>query len=120
MGADEDARRGEPLADAVALLLGLVTRAEQERAAEPDGPMAGWLDALLVELGPIAERVHDLVVARQLFDVVSRHGPGPWPAADLAAIARADPAAVRRVLDRLTIAGIARPTPGGREEESGC
>ncbi|MET8799262.1 hypothetical protein ABZV91_22990 [Nocardia sp. NPDC004568] len=94
MGADEDARRGEPLADAAVILLGLVARAEQERAGEPDGPLAQWLDALLVELYPIAEQVHDLVVARQLLGSLAAR-TGPWPAADLAAIAGVDPAGPR-------------------------
>lgn len=119
MGADEDARRDEPIADAAAILLGLVTQAEQERATEPDGPMAEWLDALLAELRPIAEQVRDLVVVRQIFGVVERHGSGPWPVEDLAAVAGADPVEVQRVLDELTDAGIARPESRGPDREPG-
>lgn len=116
MGANEDARRDEHIADAAAILESLVAQAEQERAAEPDGgDMAEWLDALLVELRPIAGQVHDLAVTQQLFGIVARHGCGPWPAEDLAAIAGADPGTVQRVLDKLTAAGIARPEPGGRD-----
>lgn len=42
-----------------------------------------------------------------------RHGSGPWPAEDLAAITGADPAAVQRALGQLTDAGIAWPPPAG-------
>ncbi|MGV9638000.1 hypothetical protein ACWDO0_27820, partial [Nocardia rhamnosiphila] len=80
MGADEDALRDELIADAAATLDGLVAQAEHERANQPrGGAMAEWLDALLVELRPIAEQVHDLTVTQQLFGIVMRHGSGPWP-----------------------------------------
>ncbi|WP_063042361.1 helix-turn-helix domain-containing protein [Nocardia grenadensis] len=119
MGADEDARRNRPITEAAAILDGLVTQAEHERAHEHDGAMAEWLDALLAELRPIAEQIHDLAATQQLFGVVERHGPGPWPAEDLAAVAGVDPSTVQRVLDQLTAAGIARTEPGGREEHPG-
>jgi DNA-binding transcriptional ArsR family regulator len=112
MGADEDARRNRPITEAAAILDGLVTQAEHERAHE-------WLDALLAELRPIAEQIHDLAATQQLFGVVERHGPGPWPTEDLATIAGVDPSTVQRVLDQLTDAGIARTEPGGREEHPG-
>jgi DNA-binding MarR family transcriptional regulator len=115
MDADDEPLRDELIADAAAILDGLLAQAERERAAEPDAAMTEWLDALLVELRPIAEQVHDLAVAQQLFGIVERHGPGPWPAEDLAAIAGVDPGAVQRVLDELTAAGIARPEPDGRD-----
>lgn len=117
MDADEEPFRDEPIADAAATLDGLLAQAEYERAGEPDDATAQWLDGLLAELRPVAEQVHDLAVAQQLFAVVARHGPGPWPAEDLAAIAGADPAEVQRVLDQLTDAGIARPESGGPDPE---
>lgn len=68
MSADDDALRDELryelIADTAATLDDLLAQAEHERANEPDAATAQWLDALLTELRPIAEQVHDLAVTR--------------------------------------------------------
>ncbi|MGW4094450.1 hypothetical protein [Nocardia sp. NPDC004750] len=112
MGAGEDAAlRGELIGQLAAALDGLVRQAERERGTRPEAD-AEWFDLLLAELRPMAEQAHDLEAARTIRDIVARHGSGPWPAEDLAAIAGEDLATVRRILDALTESGVAWPEPG--------
>ncbi|MEV6427772.1 hypothetical protein [Nocardia sp. NPDC051463] len=109
--AEGDAVRGELIRHIAVVLDDLVSRAERARPGR-SGAEAEWLDRLLAELRPMAEQAHDLEVTRTIRDIVARHGSGPWPAEDVAAIVDADPAAVRRILDALTAAGPAWPGSG--------
>ncbi|WP_433635494.1 hypothetical protein [Nocardia sp. CA-120079] len=86
----------------------LVSTARAERPRR-HGEDADWLDRVIGELESIAEQAHDLVVFRVIFDVVQRHGTGPYPAADLAIFADADLVEVRRVMASLVAQGLATP-----------
>lgn len=45
------------------------------------------LDYLLNELKSLATEVHGITAMQAVLAVVTRHGPGPWTAEDIAAIA---------------------------------
>ncbi|MFR9774174.1 hypothetical protein [Nocardia sp. SC052] len=112
MGAGEDdALRGELIGQLAAALDGLVRQVERERATRTEAD-AEWFDLLLAELRPMAEQARDLEASRTIRDIVVRHGSGPWPTEDLAAIAGEDLARVRRILDALTESGVAWPDSG--------
>jgi DNA-binding IclR family transcriptional regulator len=64
---------------------------------------------VLSKLEPLAEQTHDLDVFQAIRTAVERHGGGPYPAAELATIAGADPATVRRVLAQMVTDGLAAP-----------
>ncbi|WP_157117724.1 hypothetical protein [Nocardia vaccinii] len=52
---------------------------------------------------------HDAEISGAVAQVLSRHGPGPWPDADLASLAGVDLFELQRMRDQIT-AG--RPTDG--------
>lgn len=67
------------------------------------------MEQFLHGLEPLAEQAHDLVIVDAIRAVIERHGGGPYPAEELAAIAGVDAADARRVLEKLARAGLATP-----------
>ncbi|MGW4476980.1 hypothetical protein ACWENQ_45630 [Nonomuraea sp. NPDC004354] len=86
---------------AVAELL-VAARRERDRCARAGEDIA-WLDEVVQALEPLG----DLVTLRAIHAVVDRHGAGPYPVEELAAIAGADVASVKRVLAQMTADGFA-------------
>ncbi|WP_433205142.1 hypothetical protein ACQP1G_17445 [Nocardia sp. CA-107356] len=76
-------------------------QAERERA-DRSGAGAECVDRLLVELRSMAEQTHVLEVTRTIRDTLARRWSGPWPGEDIVAIADADLATMRRILNVLT------------------
>jgi DNA-binding MarR family transcriptional regulator len=63
------------------------------------------LDRLIRELEPLAEQTHDLETIVAIRHVIERHGSGPYPPEDLAALTGVDVAGVQRALDEMVRAG---------------
>jgi hypothetical protein len=79
-----------------------------ERDHQQDvGQGTAWLDRLIRELEPLAEQTHDLETIVAIRHAIERHGPGPYPPEDLAALTDADVAGVQRALDEMVRAGLA-------------
>ncbi|WP_223840493.1 hypothetical protein [Saccharopolyspora pogona] len=98
----EIARIVTVVADLVASVRSEIT---QRRAAGED---TTWLEQVLAELEPVAQQTHDLEITHAIRNVVTRHGGGPYPPKDLAAIAGIDDIdAVRRVLEEMVAGGLA-------------
>ncbi|MFD1937330.1 MULTISPECIES: hypothetical protein [Nonomuraea] len=89
-------------ADAAELLA--YARRERVRRARA-GEDVAWLDEVVQALEPLG----DLATLRAIGVVAIRHGGGPYPAEDLAAIAGADVDSVRRVLAWMVADGFAFP-----------
>jgi hypothetical protein len=86
------------------------TRSERDARAAVGGDTR-WFDRFLAEFGHVAEQAAELEVVHVIAAAVHRHGPGPWPPADLAAIIGRDPVVVRRVLEQMADDGyVERPT----------
>lgn len=93
--------------DADQLLANVRSERDRRQAA---GANTTWLDQVLRELKPLGEQTQDLEIFQAIRAVVERHGPGPYPAAELATIAGLDPGAVRRLLAQMANEGLATPT----------
>jgi DNA-binding MarR family transcriptional regulator len=79
-----------------------------ERDHQQDaGQDTAWLDRLIRELEPLAEQTHDLETIVAIRHVIERHGSGPYPPEDLAALTGVDVAGVQRALDEMVRAGLA-------------
>ena len=78
----------------------------QEAAA---GGNTDWLDQASTDLEPVLVLVHEAEVAGAVGEVLARHGPGPWPDDDLAALAGVAVTELRQLRDQLTAAGPAKP-----------
>ncbi|MGW4471186.1 hypothetical protein ACWENQ_16085 [Nonomuraea sp. NPDC004354] len=83
-------------------------RRERERRVQA-GEDVVWLDLALKELESLAAGTADLVTFRAIRSFVDRHGAGPYPVEELAAIAGVDVEDVRRVLARMDVEGLATP-----------
>ena len=82
--------------------------AREERAREIEARQNhDWIDERIAELEPLAADARALVVLSRLQRTAEQHGPGPYPAEDLAVFADTDLDAVQRVLETLVEAGIA-------------
>lgn len=108
---DESEQLQRQIAETATLMDGLVTNARSERdRRRAVGEDTAWLEQLLAELEPLTEQAHDLERTDALRCAVQRHGPGPYPPEDLAAIAGIDDVdALRRVLEQMVAAGLVRP-----------
>lgn len=91
------------------LVVSLRRERDQRRAAGAD---TGWMDQVLGELEPLTE---DLDVVEAIHAVIERHGPGPYPADELAIIAGVDADKARRFLAWMVTAGLAEPPPNPHE-----
>jgi hypothetical protein len=100
----EQARLIAKVAGDAAELLVTMRRERDCRRAAGD---TVWLDQVLHELEPLVEQIHDLEIFQAIRAVVERHGAGPYPATELAAIAGADTESVRRVLAQMVTEGLA-------------
>ena len=77
----------------------LVVRLRRERdRCQAVGADTAWIDQMLGELEPLTA---DLDAAQAIRAVIERHGPGPYPADELATIAGIDADETRRVLAHL-------------------
>lgn len=102
-----DPEDDEQFAQAMARLSELVTWARAEFIAQDD-PAASEKAR---EAEDIARGADDLVTMRAMRRLVERHGGGPWPAEDIAAITGRDPLSVQRVLEQMVRAGLVIPPP---------
>ncbi|MEU4838124.1 hypothetical protein [Nocardia testacea] len=73
------------------------------------GPLVGICRKMLPELDQLASDTHDVETTEAIRLVLDRHGPGPYPDEDLAALAGVDFDRFRRVRRQLVAAGLARP-----------
>jgi hypothetical protein len=106
----DEAERDRLIAKVAADAAGLVAEVRRERdRRQAAGEDTAWLDTVLAELEPLAQGTHDLVTFRAIRAVVERHGGGPYPAEELAAIAGVTAADARRVLDQMVAEGRATP-----------
>jgi N-acetylglutamate synthase-like GNAT family acetyltransferase len=64
-------------------------------------------DRLLHELERLARELHDVVVIEALHKVIVRHGAGPYPVEDMAALAGVSVEEARRGLEQLAGVGLA-------------
>lgn len=85
-----------------------ILRAERARLAAA-GTDTDRLDQVLTELEPIVVGIHDAEISGAVAQVLERHGPGPWPDSDLAALAGVDVTELRRMRDQIAAGGLARP-----------
>jgi hypothetical protein len=106
---DRDRLIAKVSADVDWLLASARHERDVRRAARRD---VSWFDQVIAEVEPLADEVHDLEVFRAIRPVVERHGPGPYPADELALLAQQGLDAVHRVLASMTAAGLATPPPG--------
>lgn len=98
------------LADLATTMVELVANVRRERdRRQAAGQETTALEQFLHGLEPLAEQAHDLVIADIIRTVIERHGGGPYPAEELAAIAGVDAADTRRVLEQLVHARLATP-----------
>lgn len=100
-----DPEDDEHFAQAMAQLSELVTWARSEFIAQDD---PGATDKAR-EAADIVRSADDLVTMRAIRRLVARHGGGPWPAEDIAAITGRDAESVQRVLDEMVRSGFASP-----------
>jgi hypothetical protein len=70
------------------------------------GADTAWIDQMLAELEALTA---DLDAAQAIRAVIARHGPGPYPADELATIANVDADETRRALAQLVTIGLAEP-----------
>lgn len=101
MSAEDERRAAMARVAAELRDLAQYLRSEGTRLGEADADTSR-LDQVLAELEPILVRFHDAEIAGAVAQVLDRHGPGPWPDADLAALARVDPTELRRIRDQIT------------------
>ncbi|MBB6550889.1 hypothetical protein [Nonomuraea rubra] len=102
------------LAELAARTAGLVTNLQRERdRLRAAGENTAWLDRMLHETKPLAAATHDLVIFGAIRAVIERHGGGPYPAEDLAALAGVSVEDAQRVLEQMVRHGLATP-PGGK------
>ncbi|MFE3322875.1 hypothetical protein [Nocardia sp. NPDC059195] len=105
----EDQRRAI-IAEVAAELRDLAEYLRAERARRTEaGRDTELLDRALTELDPLVVLAHEADVAGAIGRVLDRHGPGPWPDADLATVAGVDLTELRRLRDQLAAAGLAHP-----------
>lgn len=107
----DDAQRAALISSVAREMAGLLrwARAERVFCGDDDDEHAGWLDRFIAEVEPMAELAYDAETARVLRGLVVRHGPGPWPLKDLAAIAERDVDSVQRVMGDVIASGVAMP-----------
>ncbi len=118
-GTVDEAGHDRRIAEVATTISELVSTARREadrrRAAGED---TAWLEQVLAELAPLAEQTHDLELTHAIRRVVERHGPGPYPADDLAVLAGIDDVdGLRRVLEKMVTEGLARPEHTGEPPE---
>ncbi|MFD4406720.1 hypothetical protein ACFWPH_28555 [Nocardia sp. NPDC058499] len=115
-----DADRRETLARVASEADQLAATIRDERDRRRDtGQDTTWMDQILPELDQLATDTHDIEITEAIRQVLERHGPGPYPDRDLAALAGVDIDRFRRVRDQLVAAGLARPAdepPGSGQQ----
>ncbi len=92
--------------DAAELLANVRRERDRRQAAGED---TAWLEHVIAELEPVTTQIHDVEVFRAIRAVVDRHGAGPYPAEEMAAIAGVSAADARRVLKQMVAEGLATP-----------
>jgi hypothetical protein len=106
----DEAERQRLLAKAAVDTAELLANVRRERdCRRAAGEDTAWLDKVLSDLEPLAGQARDLEVFQAIRAVVERHGTGPYPVEDLAAIAGADPGDMRRLLSQMVTEGLAEP-----------
>lgn len=90
--AERDRLIATVAADAAQVSANVRRERDRRHAAGAD---TAWFDQALCELEPLAAQTHDLEVFWAIRAVVDRHGAGPYPAEELAAIASVDARRVR-------------------------
>lgn len=107
---EAEAERRRLIADVASRAAGLLAHARRERdrrlAARQD---SAWFDQVQRELEPLSAHTHDLETFLAIATALDRHGPGPYPADELAAIAGITPGDTRRVLNQMVDEGLATP-----------
>ncbi|MEV0388181.1 hypothetical protein [Nonomuraea sp. NPDC050643] len=117
-GEVDESERRHLLAELAARAADLVTRLQGERARlQVNGQDTAWVDQVLGEMEVLAVATLDLTVAGAIRAVIERHGGGPYPAEDLAALAGVPLKDAQRVLDQVVRAGLATP-PAQRPPEA--
>ncbi|MEU7899877.1 hypothetical protein AB0B45_44420 [Nonomuraea sp. NPDC049152] len=102
----DEAERKRHLTEVTANAAELLAHARRDRVRRARaGEDVAWLDEVVRALEPLG----DLATFGAILAVVDRHGAGPYPAEELAAIAGADVDSVRRVLAQMTAEGLAVP-----------
>lgn len=109
----DNAARREILARVAANADQLVATLHRERDRRRDaGQDTTWMDQMLPELDQLASDTHDIETTEAIRLVLDRHGPGPYPDEDLAALAGVDLDRFRRVRQQLVAADLAQPADG--------
>lgn len=103
---DPDQLIAKVIADAAELLA--ITRHERE-LREAAGEDTTLIDQVLPHLEQLAATTHNVEIFQEIQNVVDRHGAGPYPTEDLAALAGADADDVRQVLAEMVTEGLAWP-----------
>jgi hypothetical protein len=106
--AERDRLTAKVSTDAAELLATARRERDRRQAAGQD---VAWLDHALREWEPLAAQTHDLDAVLAIRAVIDRHGAGPYPAAELAAIAGVTAEDVRRVLAHMVDEGLATHPP---------
>ena len=96
------------IADADELVV--ITRLERDRCLDV-GENTAVVDQVLPQLEQLAVELHQLGTTEKIQTVVERHGGGPYPVEDLAALAEAHVDDVRQALAELMTYGLAWPAP---------
>lgn len=110
MGEDESEldRLDHAVAETAKMASELLVMAQLERDHRRDvGQDTAVFDRFIRELEPIVEQSCDLETIAKIRHVTERHGSGPYPPEDLAAITGLDVASVQRALDEMVRAGLA-------------
>lgn len=105
---DPDQLIAQVIADAAELLA--ITRHERD-LREAAGEDTTLIDEVLPHLKQLAAATHNVEIFQRIQAAVDRHGAGPYPAEDLAALAGADVNDVRTVLAEMITEGLAQPAP---------
>jgi hypothetical protein len=116
---DDEQRRDALIAEMAAQVAELLAITLYERDfRQSEGQDVASLQDIIGQLAELADRTHDLEVLRAIRAVIQHHGPGPYPADELATLARQDPEAVRRVLANMVANGLAAPPAQPRDVDS--
>ncbi len=105
----DEAERDRIVAELAEQATDLLAAARRERdSRRAAGEDVAWLDRFLADAEQLAAATEDADVFAAIWSVIRRHGPGPYPADELATIAARAPDAVRRVLTDMEAEGLAR------------
>jgi hypothetical protein len=112
---DRDQIIAKVIADAAELLA--ITRLERDRR-EAAGEDTTIVDQVLPQLEQLAAATHNMEIFQKVQAVVDRHGAGPYPPEDLAALAGADVDEVRALLAEMMTEGLAWPATSSPDDPS--